>query len=191
MGRPTWLEETKGTVKVVFVVVAQHRFILMRHLLVSAQDDEQKPRIPLPYLTRVPLRRGALINIASDARGDGGPCRQAARHRQMDARGEERIDEAPRVPNYACKGEAVRAGVVRKVGSGFHLCRTLAGADELQQRGCKLEGVGEEVEVRGGCGFLLGCNGLVHDHTDRGSPIMQGDEPSPSALVWWLRIQCL
>ena len=89
LGRRSRFEETEGTVEAVFAVVAQHWFILVHHLLLCAQDHEKEPRIPLPHLTRVPLGRCGLVDIAWNAGGDGGPGRQAAHHRELDTRRED------------------------------------------------------------------------------------------------------
>jgi hypothetical protein len=74
-GRLTWAEKAKRTIKVIFVEVAQDQLVLVHHLLVRTEDDEQEARIPLPDLTRVPLGRILLLNIASDVRCDCGSCR--------------------------------------------------------------------------------------------------------------------
>ena len=115
LGRLTRLEETEGTVEAVFVLVAQHWFILVHYLLVCAQDHKKEPHIPLLHLTRVPLGRCGLVDIASNAGSDGGPGRQAARHRQTDTQREERVYKAPGVADHTRKGKAIRAGVVRIV----------------------------------------------------------------------------
>lgn len=110
-------EEAERAVEVVLVEVGKHGLLLRADLLVRAEHDHQEARVADCNAVRVPLCRVLLRTVSPDARADCRRRTQATRQREMNARGEVRVNEGACVTNNSVARTGVRGSGVAVVRS--------------------------------------------------------------------------